>query len=69
MSEPFDPGYLEWQKRMKEEGFQVVSIKVDFMCVGFRGDVVADGRIEGHMEGVQLEVVLFSDVFLIYCPW
>ena len=33
----------------KEEGFQVVSIKVDFMCVGFRGDVVADGRVEGHM--------------------
>ena len=26
MNEPFDPGYLEWQKRMKEEGFQVVSI-------------------------------------------
>ena len=24
MNEPFDPGYLEWQKRMKEEGFQVV---------------------------------------------
>ena len=26
MSEQFDPGYLEWQKRMKGEGFQVVSI-------------------------------------------
>ena len=24
MSEQFDPRYLEWQKRMKEEGFQVV---------------------------------------------
>ena len=36
----------------------------DFMRVGFSGDVVADGRIEGHMEGVQLEVMLFSNVFL-----
>ena len=35
----------------------------DFMRVGFSGDVVADGRIEGHMEGVQMEVMLFSDVF------
>ena len=34
------------------------------MHVGFSGDVVADGRIEGHMEGVQLEVMLFSNVFL-----
>ena len=34
------------------------------MRVGFSGDVVADGRIEGHMEGVQLEVILFSNVFL-----
>ena len=34
------------------------------MRVGFSGDVVADGRIEGHMEGVQLEVMLFSNVFL-----
>ena len=33
------------------------------MRVGFSGDVVADGRIEGHMEGVQMEVMLFSDVF------
>ena len=26
MSEPFDRGYVEWQKRMKDEGYQVVSI-------------------------------------------
>ena len=26
MSEQFDPGYLEWQKQMKEERFQVVSV-------------------------------------------
>ena len=37
---------------------------VDFMRVGLSGDVVGDGRIEGHMEGVQLEVMLFSNVFL-----
>ena len=34
------------------------------MLVGFSGDVVAVRRIEGHMEGVQLEVMLFSNVFL-----
>ena len=26
MSEPFDRGYVEWQKRMEDEGYQVVSI-------------------------------------------
>ena len=35
------------------------------MRVGLSGDVVGDGRIEGHMEGVQLEVMLFSNVFSV----
>ena len=25
MSEPFNRGYLEWQRRMREDGYQVVS--------------------------------------------
>ena len=36
---------------------------VDFMHVGDGGEVEEDGRIEGHVEGVQWEVMLFSNVF------
>ena len=36
---------------------------VDFMHVGDGGEIEEDGRIEGHVEGVQWEVMLFSNVF------
>ena len=36
---------------------------VDFMHVGDGDEVEEDGRIEGHVEGVQWEVMLFSYVF------
>ena len=32
--------------------------------VGDGGEIEEDGRIEGHVEGVQWEVMLFSNVFL-----
>ena len=31
--------------------------------VGDGGEIEEDGRIEGHVEGVQWEVMLFSNVF------
>ena len=37
---------------------------VDFMHVGDGGEIEEDGRIEGHVEGVQWKVMLFSNVFL-----
>ena len=36
---------------------------VDFMHVGDGGEVEEDGRIKGHVEGVQLDVMLISNVF------
>ena len=42
---------------------------VDFMHVGDGGEVEEDGRIKGHVEGVQLGVMLISNVFLVYCLW
>ena len=36
---------------------------VDFMHVGDGGEIEEDGRIEGHVEGVQWKVMLFSNVF------
>ena len=36
---------------------------VDFMHVGDGGEIEEDGRIEGHVKGVQWKVMLFSNVF------
>ena len=33
------------------------------MHVGDGGEIEEDGRIEGHVKGVQWEVMLFSNVF------
>ena len=84
MSEQFDPGYLEWQKQMKEERFQVVSIVNRSDCCDvnlFTTDTLLryksewDPRQHAHTKGGYLEgeirvpkVVSICKRYVLTCP-